>query len=41
MKLLDMLTTEQEKTKLLMLPQTEAAPAQKKGSWLRYFRLRR
>ena len=40
-KLLDMLAMEQEKTKLLMLPQTEAAPAQKKGSWLGYFRLKR
>ena len=40
-KLLDMLAMEQEKTKLLMLPQTEAAQAQKKGSWLGYFRLKR
>ena len=40
-KLLDMLAMEQEKTKLLMLPQAEAAPVQKKGSWLGYFRLRR
>ena len=40
-KLLDMLAMEQEKTKLLMLPQTEAEPVKKKGSWLGYFRLKR
>ena len=37
-KLLDMLAIEQEKTKLLMLPQAEAEPVKKKGSWLGYFR---
>ena len=37
-KLLDMLAMEQEKTKLLMLPQAEAEPVKKKGSWLGYFR---
>ena len=41
MKLLDMLAIEQEKTKLLMLPQAEAEPGKKKGSWLRHFRLKR
>ena len=41
LKLLDMLAMEQEKTKLLMLPQAEAKPAEKKGSWLGYFRMRR
>ena len=40
-KLLDMLAIEQEKTKLLMLPQGDAAPLKKKRSWLRYFRRRR
>ena len=40
-KLLDMLAMEQEKTKLLMLPQAEAEPVKKKGSWLGYFRLKR
>ena len=32
LKLLDMLAMEQEKTKLLMLPQTEATPVEKKRS---------
>ena len=40
-KLLDMLAMEQEKTKLLMLPQAEAEPVKKKGRWLGYFRLKR
>ena len=40
-KLLEMLATEQEKTKLLMLPHGEPEPSEKKGNWLRYFRLRR
>ena len=39
-KLLDMLATEQEKTKLLMLPQ-QLETVKKKGSWLGYFRLKR
>ena len=41
LKLLDMLAMEQEKTKLLMLPQAAPEQVQKKGSWLRYFRLKR
>ena len=40
-KLLDMLAMEQEKTKLLMLPQAEPEQVQKKGSWLGYFRRKR
>ena len=40
-KLLDMLAMEQEKTKLLMLPQAEAVPVKKKRNWLGYFRLKR
>ena len=40
-KLIDMLAMEQEKTKLLMLPQTEAAPTEKKKNWLGYFRRKR
>ena len=40
-KLLDMLAMEQEKTKLLMLPQGEPERGKKKGRWLGYFRLRR
>ena len=39
--LLNMLAMEQEKTKLLMLPQAEAEPVKEKGSWLGYFRLKR
>lgn len=38
-KLLDMLSMEQEKTKLLVLPQAE--PVKKKENWLGYFRLKR
>ena len=41
MKLLDMLAIEQEKTKLLMLPQAEAEPVKKKRRWFGYFRLNR
>ena len=41
LKLLDMLAMEQEKTKLLMLPQAEAAPVKKKRRWLGYFRRKR
>lgn len=41
LKLLDMLAMEQEKTKLLMLPQAAPEQGQKKGSWLGYFRLKR
>ena len=41
LKLIDMLAMEQEKTKLLMLPQTEAMPVEKKRSWLGHFRRRR
>ena len=41
-KLLDMLAIEQEKTRLLMLPDSEHGKKQKKrGSWLGYFRLKR
>ena len=40
-KLLDMLAMEQEKTKLLMLPQGEPERVKKKGSWLGYFRRKR
>ena len=36
--LLDMLAIEQEKTKLLMLPQGDAAPLKKKRNWLGVFR---
>ena len=41
LKLLDMLAMEQEKTKLLMLPQAAPEQIQKKRSWLGYFRLKR
>lgn len=41
MKLLEMLAIEQEKTKLLLLPLAAPEQVQKKGSWLRYFRLKR
>ena len=40
-KLLDMLAMEQEKTKLLMLPQAETEPVKKKRNWLGDFRLKR
>lgn len=40
-KLLDMLAMEQEKTKILMLPQGKPERVKKKGSWLGYFRLKR
>ena len=41
-KILDMLAIEQEKTLLLMLPDSEHGKNQKKrGSWLGYFRLKR
>ena len=40
-KLLDMLAMEQEKAKMLMLPQGEPERGKKKGRWLGYFRLRR
>ena len=40
-KLLDMLAMEQEKTKMLMLPQGKPERVKKKGSWLGYFRLKR
>ena len=41
LKLLDMLAMEQEKTKLLMLPQAEDKPVKTKRSWLGYFRFKR
>ena len=40
-KLLDMLAIEQEKTKMLMLPQAVPEPVKNKASWLRYFRRKR
>ena len=40
-KLLSMLETEQEKTRLLMLPPPDEQTAKKKPSILRYFRLKR
>ena len=40
-KLLDMLAIEQEKTKMLMLPQAEPKQVKKKANWLGYFRRKR
>jgi len=40
-KLLDMLAMEQEKTKMLMLPQGEPERGKKKGRWFGYFRWKR
>ena len=40
-KLLDMLAMEQEKTKLLMLPQAAPEQVKNKASWLGYFRRKR
>lgn len=40
-KLLDMLAMEQEKTKLLMLPQGVPEQGKKKGRWFGYFRRKR
>ena len=40
-KLLDMLAMEQEKTKMLMLPQAAPEQVKNKASWLGYFRRKR
>ena len=40
-KLLDMLAVEQEKTKMLMLPQGKPERVKKKGRWFGYFRRKR
>ena len=40
-KLIDMLAMEQEKTKLLMLPQAAPEQVKNKASWLGYFRRKR